>query len=195
MKLTTLIGAWLLFSLVPVHAELYTYTYQGDTYAHSDLPKEPGISLSDRMTITFSLDSALWGTEVRRVDLADCVMVSGPFLGFDTARLLTDASGNIISWSFFGAGGGEDLWSHRNADGSGRDELAVTIAAEGQIIGNGRAHVDYVSGSDHRSRWLISGVNDGGATALLLLLSLAVMLPVWHLRHSKIAVETQLERG
>src|SRR2546430_8059940 len=83
-----------------------TYTYTGSTYTQTTLPGVPGLTLSDRITIFFTMDSLLWGTD--NLDLrSDSLggMNSGPFSAIDPSRVTTDSTGTILAWSFFGSSG------------------------------------------------------------------------------------------
>lgn len=136
-------------------AELITYTYTGADYTSRD---ESGLT-GDRITMQFALDSELWGTAA----FVRGEMASGEFSLENIGDVATDAFGNILSWKLWTSAGGLDLFSRGDMDGGGKDTI---FGDRGGLLGG--ATVFYDPGTDHSSRWQISGVPDGGATWVLM---------------------------
>ena len=124
---STLIGytVWLLLTLgmaSQTQAIPVTYTYMGSTYTESTFPNVPGLTLNDRITASFTIDSASWGTEVNPAILNN--ISSGPIALMENgARVTTDPTGAVINWSLGGAAPGKDIFTGGNVDGSGKDAI------------------------------------------------------------------------
>jgi hypothetical protein len=129
-----------------------TYTYIGSTYTDTEVPDASGLTRKDCLSVSFTMDSSLWGSDVR-LSFYDVpgLINSGPYqVGFDSANFTTDLSGGVVAWSLFGAGPGLDIFTQGSADGSGRDLISI----DNRTI-HGGASVYYQSSPRN---WRIDGV-------------------------------------
>jgi hypothetical protein len=123
-------------------AVIVTYTYIGDNYTQTNAPKEPGFTLSDHVYVTFTLDSAFWGT----TSFVFGTISSGPWqVGTDANSITTDLAGTIINWNLSGALPGLDISTGGSPDGSGYDNIFGDRPSGGTVFYE--ASVQYEAGS------------------------------------------------
>jgi hypothetical protein len=165
-----------LLALGQAHATPYLYTYTGSHYSadalftNSASLNQPGFTLQDHVTASFTLDSSLWGQELAPFG---ATLSSGPYTQGQSGSILTDDSGFVLAWKIGVFDAAFKIMTRRELGGSGYDWIWTDPVHH--LPFEGSTAVEYESGASNPG-WTFSAVPDTGGTFSLLFLSLGFLL-------------------